>query len=1252
MSENCWQWPANIEKEQQRGLLKLNWQELIAKHLLTQENPPRWILLLGNRQALMIDRTKWAQNRLLRFDFAEILGRKETDTLKAASVLLHKDSLMPGTGQPLLDTLDEGSHKHAFSVSEDLKYALRESIELLGNEATRYLIDQGKAQYSGKNAIRPDQLSLECLRYMYRLLFLFYIEARPELEYAPNKSMTYLKGYSLETLRDLEMVPLYNETDRNGRYLHDSLNLLFRLIHQGYSSKTAMDTEKLDTFSIRKLDSHLFAPKQTPTLNKVVFTNETLQRIIQLMSLTRTKPGTKSRRGRISYAQLGINQLGAVYEALLSYKGFFASQDLYEVKKKGETVNELDIGYFVTAQQFEQYHDDEKVTHTVIQGGEKKTRYKKRLKGSFIYRMAGRDREKSASYYTPEVLTQALVKYALKELFDEKIAPLTSPKAKAAAIIRLTVCEPAMGSAAFLNEAINQLAEHYLFYQQQAENRRINQDDYTRQLQRVKMYIADNNVFGVDLNPVAVELAEVSLWLNAISSEAFVPWFGYQLFNGNSLIGARRQVYSVHQLNYQSQKTPCWLNQPPQQPGAAQTHNGVRADDEVYHFLLGDNGMANYPDKVVKGLKTDAIKALYDWRKDFNQPYSDGHKSQLLRISQQIDDLWQQHIQSLSKNRHETTDQLPIWPNTADALTLSNMASKDQQLNSVRMNGSSAYFRLKMVMNYWCALWFWPIDKVDELPDRDDYLFDIETLLAGDIQPETVDLEGDGDGLSESNEEAAGETLDMFADALHQETQKAAEKIELLTGKGELNKKVIFKYLPRLALADELFEQYRFFHWPLEFADIFAQQQGFDLVLGNPPWLKVEWQEGGILGDHNPLLVLRKVSAPKMNELREQTLEQFPALQTSYFTEYVEAQGSQNFLNATVNYPLLKGIQTNLYKCFLPQAWMISNNTGVSGFLHPEGNYDDPKGGVLRQQIYPRLRAHYQFHNEEGLFAEVHHATTYSINIYGGAKPAVAFKHLANLFIAKTIDECFNHSGEGLTPGLKDIAVSPDGKVSSNWGTQGHYSRIINIDHQSLSLFASLYDAQGTPALSARLPALHSQQLLSVLEKFADQPKRLGDIKECYMSTVMFDETYAQKDGTIKRSTQRPTSISQWVLSGPHFFVATPCYKTPKAVCKLSSDYDTLDLTNLPDDYLPRTNYIPACNETEYLRRTPKVPWLEAGESEPKPVTDYYRLTSRTMIGPSSERTLISAIIQKQVAHIDLGFSILFKQSDHLPLMA
>ena len=104
-------------------------------------------------------------------------------------------------------------------------------------------------------------------------------------------------------------------------------------------------------------------------------------------------------------------------------------------------------------------------------------------------------------------MTKCLVKYALKELLKDKTAD---------EILNLTICEPAMGSAAFLNEAINQLAEAYLNKKQEERGETIPYDQRFNELQKVKMFIADRNVYGVDLNPIAVELAEVSLWLNTI----------------------------------------------------------------------------------------------------------------------------------------------------------------------------------------------------------------------------------------------------------------------------------------------------------------------------------------------------------------------------------------------------------------------------------------------------------------------------------------------------------------------------------------------------------------------------------------------------------------------------------------------------------------------------------------------------------------------------------------------------------------
>ena len=1192
------------DDEKAPGFLDIPLEEIITRHVFGRSEPPRWVILVGFSQLLLLDRTKWHEKRLLRFDIREILDRRETTTLQATAALLHKDSICPGEGAPLLDTLDENSHKHAFSVSEDLKYSLRRAIELLGNEAVWYLRNHTHEKIYEKG--RATQLSRECLRYMYRMLFLFYIEARPELGFLPDKSPAYRKGYSLETLRDLELVQLTTEESKNRFYLHESIQTLFHLLYDGFQPGVDGDSKQLDVFAppdhgifrITPLRSHLFDPKQTPLLNRVRFRNFVLQEIIELMSLSRPKQGKNKRRGRISYAQLGINQLGAVYEALLSYQGFFAKTELYEVKKAKDKYDPLDTAYFVGAGDIENYTEDERVYNS--DGS-----LVKHESGTFIYRLAGRDREKSASYYTPEVLTQCLVKYALKELLKDKSAD---------EILALTVCEPAMGSAAFLNEAVNQLARAYLALKQKETGEVISHEDYPRELQKTKMYIADNNVHGVDLNPVAVELAEVSLWLNTIYEGAYVPWFGMQLVCGNSLIGARRQVFKPHevQLKRGSRLSLQWLDQVPERvkPGEQ------RRADTIYHFLLPDKAMAEYKDKVVKQMASEEITAIAHWRKEFIKPLSESEIEQLVKLSEAVDKLWQRHAEMQQDIDRRTTDPLHVFGQELPDrhLHTTTTEAKDRifrkEMFSENVRNSSPYRRLKLVMDYWCALWFWPIEKVNLLPGRAEYLFDLTLLLEGNLFDSGSQVE---------------EQLSLFPD-----TRPKEMSLDLVDKFGFVDVDRLCRNNKRLGLVRELGERYRFLHWELEFADLFESRCGFDLVLGNPPWLKVNWNESGVMGDHEPLFVLRKFSASKLADTRQEVLEKYN-FKSDYLSAYEDASATQNFLNSLQNYPALKGMQTNLYKCFLPQTWSFLRNSGVAGFLHPEGIYDDPKGGGFRKEVYPRLRYHFQFQNELSLFAEVDHHTKFSVNIFKNQIDDVSFSHLANLFAPSTVDVCFNDDGHGPVPGIKND--------SNKWNTQGHQKRVVRCGEGELGLFAQLYDSEGTHPLKARLPAVHSTQIVQVLRKFADTPMRLVDFQGEYTSSEMWHETNAQKDGTIIRQTNFPEDASKWILSGPHFFVGNPFYKTPRAKCSQNSHYDIIDLTNLPNDYLPRTNYMPNCGYGEYRLRTPTVPWRKNSLA-----TEYYRLIFRAMISPPDARTLIGAIEPIKIAHTNGCHSYIFKE--------
>lgn len=422
-------------------LLRQPMEELLGRLLYDLDESPRWIILISENQIALIDRNKWNEKRFLVFDLDDIFGRNEESTLQAMAVLLHRDSLCPKDGGSLLDVLDDNSHKHASGVSRDLKYALRQCIEILGNEVVYDMKERQKVQVYDRNL--AEDLTLQCLRYMYRILFMLFIEAKPELGYAPMKAQTYESGYSFESLREIcEQAQGDGEINEDGNFLKESLDKLFGLVYSGFPTKVEApaDSESLQgVFAIEPLKAHIFDPERTALIEKAHLRNGKLLQIINLMSLSRG--GRGQRRGRISYSNLGVNQLGAVYEALLSYRGFFAEEDLYEVKRAGDKVDELDVGYFIPLRDLDQYTEDERVRND-------DGTLRVHPKGEFIYRLAGREREKSASYYTPEVLTRCLVKYALKELLEDKSAD---------DILELTICEPAMGSAAFLNEAVSSL---------------------------------------------------------------------------------------------------------------------------------------------------------------------------------------------------------------------------------------------------------------------------------------------------------------------------------------------------------------------------------------------------------------------------------------------------------------------------------------------------------------------------------------------------------------------------------------------------------------------------------------------------------------------------------------------------------------------------------------------------------------------------------------------------------------------------
>ncbi|MGH2359084.1 MAG: Eco57I restriction-modification methylase domain-containing protein, partial [bacterium] len=502
--------------------------------------------------------------------------------------------------------------------------------------------------------------------------------------------------------------------------------------------------------------------------------------------------------------------------------------------------DELGNAYFVKAEDLEKYEPVERVYDA--QGA-----LKKHAKGTFIYRLAGRNREKSASYYTPEVLTRCVVKYALKELLKDRSAD---------EVLDLTICEPALGSGAFANEAVNQLAEAYLERKARETGRTIPHDAMTLEKQKVKAFLADNRVYGADLNPVAIELAEISIWLNTIYAGHTIPWFGNQLAVGNSLIGARREVFHAQLL---TDNARAWLDSVPERVRLTET----RREGYIYHFLAPDKGMAGYGDKLVKQMAGAEIETIAAWRKPFMKPFSSGEAKTLERLSGAIDRLWLQHAEQRRRIRDLTKHTFPLFgkeddpdfremPKERRLTTRQKERIWRQEVLSENVRNSSPYRRLKLAMDYWCALWFWPIDEAGLLPSRDEHLLDLTMILEGGM-------------LAAPEEPGQG---NLFADSVPREDYR-----KLLDQFGFVDIDKLCREVPRLGVVKDVADHHRFLHWELEFADVLRDRGGFDLIVGNPPWIKVQWNEAGLMGDYEPVFVLRKFSASKMDRLREETVK-------------------------------------------------------------------------------------------------------------------------------------------------------------------------------------------------------------------------------------------------------------------------------------------------------------------------------------------------------------------------------------------
>ncbi len=1151
-------------------------EKVIEAGVFGQSRPPRWVMVVSLARIVLLDRVKWAEDRLLRFDLETILTQPDTESFRTMQALLHRTSLAPTGEVRGMEGFDENSRLHAVGVSTDLKYAMQEAVELLGNEALR--------QYANRNRPEPsaEDLTRECLRYLYRLLFLFFAEAHPELGHEGMRSLVYQNGYSLETLRDAELARLPDNED--SWFLHESLQTLFRMQLDGTPMRDREALRRSEThhdFVLEPVGSVLFEQNQTPHLDTVRFPDRVLRRVLELLSLsgagTHRRKGRRTGRrgrGRISYAQLGVNQLGNVYEGLLSFTGFIADQDLVEVKRAQDTQPDvLDRAWFVPLVRVDEYKDDE-----LVYNGNEPRIYRK---GMLVYRQTGYQREGTASYYTPVSLTHSTVQHALDELLKNR---------RADDILDIRILEPAMGSAAFLIEAVNQLADDYLRLKQRELGKTIPSEDLQREQQRLRAYITARNAFGVDVNPAAKELGAMSLWINCMESEGFRPDFTRTLYTGNSIVGARRAVLTIRKVRRGYKVDADSLRE--------LEFGDKRTDEEIYYFLLPVKEMTEVTRQELKALTPEAVKQGIAWGKEHGQPFTDHEFIVLQELSAAVDKLWSSVADKLHNQRAGYEATLPaVWPA---------QAASDQNRTYRPSDLPDDYHRLKLALDYWCSLWFWPISAYDCLPSRNSFLLDMSLILTG----RPAALEGTLSWVLETElDKIKAHALRTLLDVPEQ--QLGLESLsEVMLG--------------RLEAIRETEDTQHFLHWPLVFADILSHQSGFDLIIGNPPWVQIDWVEKEALALYEPTVVLRKWSADRIAKQRAHILGS--AHRSKFINDSRIGSANAAFARHRYNFPLLIRNRPNTYKLFLERSFTLVSKLGFIGLIHPVTFLLDPRGGALRDASYRRLVLLLQFKNTRTIhmFRDVSSTRLFAVCIYRGSQGTVQFRMIANLFGTDTVIESLNHDGAGPIPSVKD--------ANGKWQLRGHRSRVIDVDEPTLASLGSILDP-GKPSSTCRLPMLHSQELAASLVKITSQTRRLGDFKGEYLQDSMWNETTDRKTEppVFRREIAFRNNPSDLILTGPIVGLANPLAKCPTRSSSSNNDYEHIDLSLIPDDYMPRSIYTPAIPWAQYRDLVRSVPW----DSTVKHV-DCTRVALRHFVDPGTERTLQCSLVGDRVAHVNV----------------
>src|SRR5699024_10594787 len=249
----------------------------------------------------------------------------------------------------------------------------------------------------------------------------------------------------------------------------------------------------------------------------------------------------------------------------------------------------------------------------------------------------------------------------------------------------------------------------------------------------------------------------------------------------------------------------------------------------------------------------------------------------------------------------------------------------------------SAYRRLRLVMDAWCALWFWPVLPDDEItpPTVEEWISALEQILGRSLG---VVKHGRGSKNPGKDQLVMGTAASWYE----------LDTIEVMFSVGgAANIDTLVRSTPWLQRATEIAAEQRFFHWELDFAAAF-DRGGFDLQVGNPPWVRPRPDVAALLGEYDPWWVLaNKPSNAEKSQRRELTLAHPGATETVLLGSR-DVESTATFVGSGAMYPEMAGTQPDLYRNFMARTWAHSSDSGIVTLVHPPTHLTDARGYALR----------------------------------------------------------------------------------------------------------------------------------------------------------------------------------------------------------------------------------------------------------------------------------------------------------------